>query len=53
MQDAPAKSKRQLITSIFVSAAILYGCIFFVNWLSPKACSTEFWPPSIHCRWDF
>jgi hypothetical protein len=51
MQDAQAK--RQIATSIFVSAALLYGCIFFVNWLSPKACSTAFWPPSIHCEWEF
>lgn len=51
MQDA--RATRQIIASIFVSSAILYGCISFVNWLSPKACSTEFWPPSIHCRWEF
>lgn len=46
-----ALSKRQL-ASILVSAAMLYGSIFVVNWLSPEACTTDFWPPSIHCRWD-
>lgn len=46
-----ALTKRHLITAI-LSWAALYGCIFIVNWLSPKACSTDFWPPSIHCRWD-
>jgi hypothetical protein len=47
-----ALTKHQLITAILVQAAILYGCIFVVSWLSPKACSTDFWPPSFHCRWD-
>lgn len=44
-------AKRQL-TSMLASAAMLYGAIFLVNWLAPKACQTEFWPPSIHCRGD-
>lgn len=52
MQNALAIRVRQFITSALVSAAMLYGSIFVVNWLSPKGCSTAFWPPSIHCRWD-
>jgi hypothetical protein len=36
-----ALPKRQIVTAI-VWAAVLYGCIFVVNWLSPKACSTDF-----------
>jgi hypothetical protein len=45
-------TKREIITAIS-AVAVLYGCIFLVIWLPPKACSTDFWPPSIHCRWHF
>ena len=45
-------TRRQIIATLS-AWAVLYGCILFVNWLQPKACSTAFWPPEIHCRWDF
>jgi hypothetical protein len=45
-------TKREIIAAIS-GLAVLYGCIFLLIWLSPKACSTDFWPPSIHCRWHF
>jgi hypothetical protein len=44
---------RQFITAILVQAAMLYGSILVANWLSPEACSTSYWLPSVHCRWDF
>jgi hypothetical protein len=43
--------KRKL-ASFLVSTAMLYGSIFAVNWLSPQACTTKLWLPSIHCQWD-
>jgi hypothetical protein len=44
---------RQFITAILVQAAMLYGSILVANWLSPEACSTSYWLPSVHCRWNF
>ena len=31
---------------------MLYGSIFAANWLSLKACSTAYFPPSVHFQWD-
>lgn len=43
---------RRFITSMIVPTAMLYGSIFVADWLALKACSTAYFPPSIHCQWD-
>jgi hypothetical protein len=47
-----AQTIRRVITAILMQAAMLYGCIFAANWFSLKACSTAYFPPSVHCQWD-
>ena len=44
-------TKRRILAAL-LSAAQLYACIFVVNWLSLKDCSTHYFPPLIHCQWD-
>jgi len=48
-------TRRHIIATLATLSvwAVLYGCIFLVNWLQPKACTTALFPPEIHCRWDF
>jgi hypothetical protein len=43
---------RRFISSALVPTAMLYGSIFVANYFSLKACSTAYFPPSIHCQWD-